>query len=75
MTWVQRGNVNGFPGFGTEEGTAAEGNDERITDSLIVVRHGDDPNVPAPLAAARYWIGSVEPLNAEDGDMWLEGLL
>lgn len=75
MEWQERGNINNFPGFGTEKGTAAEGNDPRIAGNMVVVAHGDDPSFPAPPAAARYWIGSVEPLNAEDGDMWLEGLL
>lgn len=75
MPWQERGNINGFPGFGTEEGTAAEGNDARIDGSMIVVRHGVNPNYPKPSGAARYWIGSVEPLNAEDGDMWLEGMI
>lgn len=73
MGWAQR--TRSFPGFGSEEGTAAEGDDGRIVGAMVVVHHGDDALYPAPPGPARYWIGSAEPVNALDGDLWLEALL
>lgn len=44
------------------------------TDGFItVVEHGDDPNYQRPLSAkVVYWLGSVEPLNSLDDDLWSE---
>jgi hypothetical protein len=35
-----------------------------------VVIHGSDANVIRPNADAVYWIGTVEPINALDHDLW-----
>jgi hypothetical protein len=39
-------------------------------DALLVVQHGSDPAVARPDAVAVYWIGSVEPDNMTDADLW-----
>jgi hypothetical protein len=41
-------------------------------DVMRVVSHGADANVARPAdTAAVYWIGTVEPLQALDGDLWI----
>lgn len=37
---------------------------------IQVVRHEDSANTPRPDALVVWWIGSVEPLNAEPHDVW-----
>lgn len=38
--------------------------------SIVVVEHGDDPDVARPTdAKVVYWLGSVEPVNALDEDL------
>lgn len=38
---------------------------------MIIVEHGSTGSTARPAGAtAVYWIGSVEPVNAEDGDIW-----
>jgi hypothetical protein len=52
------------------EGTAA---DEPLTvgTGLVVVQHGSNANTPRPpSAAAVYWIGSIQPTNSIDADLW-----
>ena len=41
------------------------------TEAMMVVNHGNMANAPRPLAGAVYWIGSVEPENAIDEDLWV----
>ena len=42
--------------------------------AMQVVNHGADDSVARPVGApAVYWIGTVEPLNALDGDLWIGG--
>ena len=37
------------------------------------IEHGSDPNVARPdVYGSVEWHGSVEPLNAIDGDTWVE---
>jgi hypothetical protein len=40
------------------------------TDVLRTVVHGSDNAVVRPDAIAVYWVGSVEPLNALENDLW-----
>jgi hypothetical protein len=40
---------------------------------MAVVNHADDADVARPAgAAAVYWIGSVQPTNAQDQDLWYD---
>jgi hypothetical protein len=56
------------------DGTAA-GDDARIVNSMRVVTHGTTANTARPAgAAAVYWIGTVEPTNAANNDLWIGGL-
>lgn len=42
-----------------------------VAAGLVVVEHGADGTVARPAgAAAVYWIGSVEPANGVDHDLW-----
>lgn len=57
---------------------AAHGRQEAVDPDQLeatgkgVVRHGDDPMTQRPLGYASIeWIGSVEPVNAIDGDTWV----
>jgi hypothetical protein len=44
-----------------------------VQSSMQVVVHGADANVPRPNAVAVYWIGTVDPVNSLDNDLWLGG--
>lgn len=37
---------------------------------IAVVEHGDDPDVPRPLALVVWWVGAATPSNAVDYDDW-----
>ena len=42
--------------------------------SMVVVNHGTNPSTERPTGAlAVYWIGTVEPTNATDNDLWIGG--
>ena len=42
--------------------------------SMVVVNHGTNANTERPTdALAVYWIGTVEPTNATDNDLWIGG--
>jgi hypothetical protein len=42
--------------------------------AITIVDNGTDPNYARPTGVgAVYWIGSAEPVNAEDYDMWWSG--
>lgn len=44
-----------------------------LASGTAIVEHGDDPNYPRPEGYAFVrWYGSVEPLNAEEHDEWVE---
>ena len=47
------------------------GSGVEATEVMIVVNHGTMANAARPLAGAVYWIGSVEPINAIDEDLWV----
>lgn len=36
---------------------------------LVKVEHGADPNVARPDAPLVYWVGTVQPLNADPDDL------
>jgi hypothetical protein len=60
---------------GTTAGTVAAGDDARIVNSMRVVSHGTTADTARPAgAAAVYWIGTVEPTNAANNDLWIGGL-
>jgi hypothetical protein len=60
-----------FLDVGTTSGTVAAG-DEVIT----TVLHGAVASVARPVGPlAVYWVGSVEPTNAENGDFWMDTVL
>jgi hypothetical protein len=62
-------------GVGTTAGTVAAGDDARIVNSMRVVSHGTTADTARPAgAAAVYWIGTVEPTNAANNDLWIGGL-
>lgn len=47
---------------------------EDDNEPVLTVAHGDDDTISRPDgSSAVYWIGTVEPLNAEDGDLWFGG--
>ena len=59
----------------TELDGKAAGDDARIVNSMRVVSHGTTANTARPAgAAAVYWIGTVEPTNAVNNDLWIGGL-
>lgn len=40
-------------------------------DAIVVIPHGDDPNYPRPDGVlVGYWLGTVEPMNAVNDDLW-----
>lgn len=52
-----------------------EGPPGTISNGMTVIEHGADSQFPrTPGAAAVYWIGSVEPSNATDNDLWVGGM-
>lgn len=60
---------------GTTSGTVAAGDDSRMAGAMQVVAHGSGASTARPSGApAVYWIGTVEPLNAVNGDLWIGGL-
>lgn len=45
-------------------------------DAMIVVKHGSDATVERPdYAYTVYWVGSVAPMNAAEGDLWIGGTI
>ena len=40
--------------------------------NMQVIKHDDDGDLSRPDFAFVIWIGSVEPSNAVDGDIWLD---
>ena len=76
------GDLSGTPTLGTaaaaatgDFATAAQGGlaDTAVQPAaaMIVVAHGADNTVARPaVAGAVYWLGTVEPLNAIDGDLY-----
>jgi hypothetical protein len=57
--WAAPGGMNGIPGGGLGDKGSAE--------------HGTDANMARPTGFISIeWIGSVEPLNAIDGDTWID---
>jgi hypothetical protein len=56
----------GLPGDQGPQGPAGT-----IENGMTVVNHGATADTARPTgAAAVYWIGTVEPTNAVDGDLW-----
>lgn len=44
-----------------------------ITSGVLVVKHDTNGNAPRPSGAAVvYWVGTAEPLNAEEADLWFD---
>lgn len=42
-------------------------------DGVVVVVHNANPNVSRPNdAGAVYWRGSVQPVNAQEQDLWFD---
>jgi hypothetical protein len=41
-------------------------------DTIVVVNHGSNNSVERPNSAVVYWIGSVEPINALNYDIWVD---
>jgi hypothetical protein len=73
------GDLSGRPTLGTaaatasaDYATAAQG--ARADAAFQVVNHGSTAGTARPAGApAVYWIGTVEPTNALDGDLWIGG--
>lgn len=43
-----------------------------LSNAMVTVNHGADANVARPVGAvAVYWVGTVEPVNSIDGDLWM----
>jgi hypothetical protein len=40
--------------------------------NMQAVNHGSDANLSRPDFDVVFWVGSVEPVNAIDGDVWLD---
>ena len=67
--------VVGNATVGTTSGTLCAGDDARVVNSMRVVNHGSAAGTARPAgAAAVYWIGTVEPTNALDNDLWIGGV-
>lgn len=68
--WYERG-------WRSDDDPDFAGDDEASTPEavfLAVVEHGADSNVARPVGVpAIYWIGSAEPGNAADHDLWYSG--
>jgi hypothetical protein len=43
-----------------------------VATGLVVVSHGSDASVARPTAGVVYWIGSVQPTNALNADLWYD---
>ena len=54
---------------GTGAGTVAAGDDSRLTSAMLTVNHGSNASTARPSAPFVYWVGTVEPDNAIDGDL------
>lgn len=39
---------------------------------IVVVRHDTDANAPRPDVSVVYWIGTAEPVNAIEADLWFD---
>lgn len=56
-------------------GAATTAQGAKADTAFQVVNHAADANVARPSGApAVYWIGTVEPVNALDGDLWIGGV-
>lgn len=56
---------------GTKQITAELVTEAVLATAMVVVVHGSTAATSRPAdALAVYWIGSVEPDNAEDSDLW-----
>lgn len=44
-----------------------------IQDRLLFVNHGSNASTARPNASIVYWVGSVEPTNAINADLWFSG--
>lgn len=42
-------------------------------DVVRVVEHGTDPSVERPIAKVVVWLGSVNPINSQEHDVWIGG--
>jgi hypothetical protein len=67
--------LKGDPGSDGQDGAAgqngADGADADLSQLMVVTAHGANNAVARPaVAGAVYWIGTVEPLNAIDGDLY-----
>jgi len=80
---IAYGSLSGLPtlggsaslNVGTTANTVAAGDDSRVVNSMQVVTHGTNSSAARPAgAAAVYWIGTVEPTNAVDNDLWIGGI-
>lgn len=76
----------GEPGYVLDTGTLKIGDGVRTFDelpsisgggsspageSIIVVEHGEDANYPRPEGVTVvYWLGTVEPANSVEEDLW-----
>jgi len=46
---------------------------DTINDRILFVNHGATAGTTRPNAAIVYWVGTVEPTNAIDADLWFSG--
>ena len=70
-TWPAGVSLVGPQGIQGIQGT--QGPAGSVENGMTVINHAADETVARTVgAAAVYWIGSVEPLNAADGDLWIE---
>jgi len=54
--------------------TTSIGTKQDKSSAITIIDNGTDPNYARPTGVgAVYWIGSAEPVNAEDYDMWWSG--
>jgi broad specificity phosphatase PhoE len=63
--------LDGDPNF-AENVLAAIGEKVRKDAGVVVVSHGATASTTRPTAAIVYWVGSVEPTNAINADLWYD---
>ncbi len=49
---------------------AGQKGDTGAAGGMVVVKHGSNPGIARPTADSVYWVGSVEPTNAVEDDIW-----
>ena len=59
----------------TTDGLMSKEDKSKLDTTMVTIIHGTDASATRPTGAKSvYWIGTVEPTNAMDNDMWIGGV-